>query len=273
MDDIALLCSCLCFRLLRFDKNSWRMSYKALIVLEHLLTHGPESVAEEFQSDQNCISEMGSFQHIDEKGFNWGMNVRKKSERLLKLLEKGPEWKEERNRSRKITRGIQGFGSFCQRTTFGQEILEDPSLKTYGRSNSQFNDHGNQEDQFSPWNDQNLAKTRPGRAKQIHGENVSSVFSKKVEDLNYLDSFTDHQKVENFGSRGSFKEDMAPRKEVLSGDLEEWNYTGESNPLLDDQRNDPGIGNSVEEDHPFNDTEHLSNVSLLSSADQLLQAY
>lgn len=37
-------------------------------MLEHLLTHGPESVAEEFQTDKDVINEMESFQYIDDKG-------------------------------------------------------------------------------------------------------------------------------------------------------------------------------------------------------------
>lgn len=56
------------FSLSRSDKKNWRISYNSLIVLEHLLTHGPESVAEEFQSDKDIIAQAGSFQYIDEKG-------------------------------------------------------------------------------------------------------------------------------------------------------------------------------------------------------------
>lgn len=52
----------------RFDKRNWRPSYKALVVVEHLLTHGPERVAEEFQCEREVITEMESFQHVDEKG-------------------------------------------------------------------------------------------------------------------------------------------------------------------------------------------------------------
>lgn len=69
---MGLFCSpsfWLYFRLVRFDGKNWRVSYQALIVLEHLLTHGPESVADEFQSDIDVIMEMGTFQHIDEKGY------------------------------------------------------------------------------------------------------------------------------------------------------------------------------------------------------------
>ncbi|KAF8396773.1 hypothetical protein HHK36_018405 [Tetracentron sinense] len=68
VDDFWRIVEILHKRLLRFDKNNWRPSYKALILLEHLLTHGPESVAEEFQSDRDVIQEMGSFQYIDERG-------------------------------------------------------------------------------------------------------------------------------------------------------------------------------------------------------------
>lgn len=63
-----LFCLISRIRLAIFDRKNWRSSYNGLILLEHLLTHGPESVAEEFQSDGDVITEMGSFQHIDEKG-------------------------------------------------------------------------------------------------------------------------------------------------------------------------------------------------------------
>ena len=48
-------------RFLRFERNKWRVSYNSLILLEHLLTHGPESVAGEFQTDKDVIRVMESF--------------------------------------------------------------------------------------------------------------------------------------------------------------------------------------------------------------------
>jgi hypothetical protein len=38
-------------------------------VLEHLLTHGPESVAEEFQSGKDVINQLKGFQYIDQQGY------------------------------------------------------------------------------------------------------------------------------------------------------------------------------------------------------------
>ncbi|XP_052184510.1 epsin-3 [Diospyros lotus] len=246
VDDYWRIVEILHKRLAKFDRNNWRLSYNALIVLEHLLTHGPESTAEEFQSDRDVIREMGSFQYIDEKGFNWGLNVRKKSERILQLLEKGPLLKEERDRARKLTRGIQGFGSFSHRASSAEGILQESSHGTFGRSNSQFNENGNQEEQISSTKDENLIEP-----------NARFISSKKIENS---------QMPESSGApaRLSFKENMAPDEELLGG---------ESGPLLRDQEDDCGIGISTEADHPFHDTENQATVSLLSRPDQLLQAY
>lgn len=143
VDDYFRIVEILHKRLVRFEGRNWRASYKALIVLEHLLTHGPERVAEEFEGDRDVITQMESFHHIDEKGFNWGVNVRNKSGRILKLLGKGPLLKEERDKARKVSRGIQGFGSFCIRTSSADQenLLQESSVKSFVRCNSEFTNH------------------------------------------------------------------------------------------------------------------------------------
>ncbi|KAM7496551.1 hypothetical protein LguiA_020965 [Lonicera macranthoides] len=231
VDDYWRIVDILHKRLERFDRKDWRLSYKALIVLEHLLTHGPESVAEEFQGDKEIMREMGSFQHIDEKGFNWGLNVRKKSEKILTLLNEGTLLKEERDRARKLSRGIEGFGSFCHRTSSGEGILHNLSLGTYVRSNSQFNDRGNKDEDLIQKRIQSLENTR---------------------DL----KFGDIQTVE------STKENVGPVKEDR----------GESRPLLGGGEDDHRHGVSIEEDHPFNESENLTSVSLLSTTEKILEA-
>ena len=40
-------------RLLRFDRKNWRASYNSLNLPEYLLTHGPKSVANKFQSEKD----------------------------------------------------------------------------------------------------------------------------------------------------------------------------------------------------------------------------
>ncbi|MED6146106.1 hypothetical protein PIB30_031590 [Stylosanthes scabra] len=128
-------------RLLEFNKGYWRASYKALILLEHLLTHGPLRLFEEFQCDIDVIEEIEEFQYIDEKGFNWGLSVRKLSERILKLLRSNEFYKEERARARELSRGIKGFGSFNRKSSVTAEGMNDLNSKFYGRSNSNYDHH------------------------------------------------------------------------------------------------------------------------------------
>ncbi|XP_034203846.1 clathrin interactor 1-like [Prunus dulcis] len=70
VDDYWRIVEILHKRLLSFNRKNWRGSYKALILLEHLLSHGPLRIAEEFEGDKDIIKEMGRFQYIDEKGYN-----------------------------------------------------------------------------------------------------------------------------------------------------------------------------------------------------------
>lgn len=133
-------------RLWKYDKKRWHCSYKALILLERLLTHGPKRVAEDFQYDKDIIWEMGSLNYVDEKGFNWGISVRNKSERVLKLLEDESYLKEQREKARKITTGIKGSGSFCHRSfSNDQNSKEYSSIASYVRCNSHYNNSQNKE--------------------------------------------------------------------------------------------------------------------------------
>ncbi|CAL0321124.1 unnamed protein product [Lupinus luteus] len=99
-------------RLYTIDWVQWRQSYKALILLEFLLTHGPEEFALEFQCDVEIIEELGRFTHIDGRGFDWGARVQKLSDQVLKLLEGGENLRQARLKALRLTTEIQtGFGS------------------------------------------------------------------------------------------------------------------------------------------------------------------
>ncbi|XVE65819.1 hypothetical protein DITRI_Ditri08aG0029900 [Diplodiscus trichospermus] len=98
-------------RLDSIDWKNWRQSYKTLVLLEFLLTHGPADFAQEFMCDSDVIEELGTFRHVDEKGFNWGLNMQKRSDKVLELLGGGETLREARVKALKITKEIQGFGS------------------------------------------------------------------------------------------------------------------------------------------------------------------
>ena len=190
--------------------------------------------------------------------FNWGLVVRKKSERILKLLEKGPILKEERDRARKLTREIRGFGSFSHRSSSAESVLrESPSFTTFGRSNSQFNSQENQENQFLNSNKELCIEVQ--KSQRSYQDVIMPESGNKIENETALDSLCNTQVLEKAETQTSFKENMAPKKE----ELHIWNSTGESNALLDSKKDEPRIEMSMEEDHPFNETENQTTASLL----------
>ncbi|OEL26021.1 hypothetical protein BAE44_0012959 [Dichanthelium oligosanthes] len=149
IDEYVRIADVLHRRFASFDRRQWREAYKALLLLEHLLTHGPRSVAAEFQKDRDAIERMATFQHIDEKGFNWGVTVKCKSERVLKLLERGPFLEEERERAHKIAREIKGFGGSFNLSSASRGVAQPPGedgSRGYGRSNSQYEERWRHED-------------------------------------------------------------------------------------------------------------------------------
>lgn len=166
--------------------------------------------------------------------FNWGLVVRKKAEKTSNLLENDILLKEERDRARKLTRGIQGFGSFAQRSSSSsmKSILRESSLDgKFGRSNSQFNYYENDENQ------------------PTYCSSNEQILVPQVE------------KLENpSADQTSFKENTNPDGE----DLHKWNFKEESSELLQGQRDEESkVEVSGEDDHPFNEPEKQAIVSLL----------
>lgn len=160
VDDYWRIVDVLHKRLQNYDRHNWRAAYQAMILLEHLLTHGPARVAEEFQRDQDIIREMANLSYIDKKGFNWGSSVQKKAERVLKLIKDGSFFKEERARERILTVGIKGFGSFCERSSLTDESLKYANSDKCLRCHSHFCDYQSTADALSAADDERISKAQ-----------------------------------------------------------------------------------------------------------------
>lgn len=72
--------------------------------------------------------------------FNWGARASDLSERVLNLLENDEYLREERARTRKLTRVIQGFGSFQRPFSTDVSSFKDSSSSLYGRCNSHYSE-------------------------------------------------------------------------------------------------------------------------------------
>ncbi|KAH7573214.1 hypothetical protein ACOSP7_006712 [Xanthoceras sorbifolium] len=165
VDDYWRIVDVLHRRLYSVDWKQWRISYKSLVLLEFLLTHGPEDFAEEFQCDIDVIQQLGTFQHIDEKGFNWGANMQRRSDHILALLRGGTALREARLKAIKITKEIRGFGNSLESPVSSSPCSSSSSSETsrstgsssfssYTSTNWTWNDHMNNlnksEQQASP---------------------------------------------------------------------------------------------------------------------------
>lgn len=82
--------------------------------------------------------------------FNWGLAVKSKCERILKFLDDGGVLREERQRARRLTCGINGYGSFSQRTSSSEaQSFGESICNSFERCNSQCNKYTEQEDSDS----------------------------------------------------------------------------------------------------------------------------
>jgi hypothetical protein len=131
VDDYWRIVNILHKRLAVLDKKSWRGTFKALVLLEYLLTHGPESFAADFRCEEDALHQLTRFQHVDDLGFDCGQSIQRKAVRILDLVNQETLLKEERNRCRRVSRGIRESGNFSSRTS---------SFSSFERSNSTCND-------------------------------------------------------------------------------------------------------------------------------------
>ncbi|XP_020267172.1 ENTH domain-containing protein C794.11c isoform X2 [Asparagus officinalis] len=117
-------------RLRYVNYKEWRQSYKTLVLLEFLLTHGPEDIFEEFHCDSRVIGELGKMNYVDERGFNWGACMKKKSQKILKLLMDEDYLAEERSKALTISKEIQGFGNLIISPTASSPSPSSSSSRT-----------------------------------------------------------------------------------------------------------------------------------------------
>lgn len=95
------------------------------------------------------------------------------SERVIKLLEDRSFLKEERQRARKVTVRIKGFGSFCKCPVSSEESMKEAISERYLRSNSDFTDCQNKENQIMASDNEFSSKQMLGRRWNMEDDPVS----------------------------------------------------------------------------------------------------
>lgn len=142
VDDYWRIVEVLHKRLSAFDKKRWRVSFKTLVLLEYLLTHGPKSVADEFRCEKGFLQQLENFQYVDDRGVDSGLCIRRKVVKILELLNNEELLIEERNHCRKVSREIR-LGSFSSKdsssASSGSGSSRSPSSVTFGSLNPAWN--------------------------------------------------------------------------------------------------------------------------------------
>lgn len=87
-------------RLTETGKN-WRFVYKALAVIEYLVAHGSERAVDDIIEHTFQISSLASFEYVEPSGKDLGINVRKKAENIVALLNDKDKIQELRNKAAK----------------------------------------------------------------------------------------------------------------------------------------------------------------------------
>lgn len=79
--------------------KDWRFVYKALAVIEYLVSHGSERAVDDIIEHTFQISSLASFEYVEPSGKDVGINVRKKAETIVTLLNDKDKIQEVRNKA------------------------------------------------------------------------------------------------------------------------------------------------------------------------------
>ncbi|KDP34134.1 hypothetical protein JCGZ_07705 [Jatropha curcas] len=79
--------------------KDWRLVYKALSVIEYLIAHGSERAVDDIIEHTFQISSLSSFEYVEPNGKDSGLNVRKKAETIVALLNDKEKIQETRNKA------------------------------------------------------------------------------------------------------------------------------------------------------------------------------
>ncbi|KAI4337109.1 hypothetical protein L6164_015562 [Bauhinia variegata] len=79
--------------------KDWRYVYKALAVIEHLIANGSERSVDDIIEHTFQISALSSFEYVEPNGKDVGINVRKKAETIVALLNNKDKIQEVRNKA------------------------------------------------------------------------------------------------------------------------------------------------------------------------------
>ncbi|XP_058725060.1 clathrin interactor EPSIN 1-like [Vicia villosa] len=123
--------------------KDWRYVYKALAVIEYLVSHGSERAVDDIIEHTFQISALSSFEYVEPSGKDVGLNVRKKSENIVSLLNDREKISQIRNKAaanRDKYVGVSSSGITYKSGTTSFSSGSSQSSSKYGGFGSRDND-------------------------------------------------------------------------------------------------------------------------------------
>uniref|UniRef100_A0A5B6ZVA4 Putative clathrin interactor EPSIN 1 isoform X1 n=1 Tax=Davidia involucrata TaxID=16924 RepID=A0A5B6ZVA4_DAVIN len=161
--------------------RNWRYVYKALAVIEYLVANGSERAIDDIIEHTFQISSLASFEFVEPSGKDMGINVRKKAESIVALLNDKDKIQEVRNKAAANREKYFGLSSSGITYKSGAASFSSSSIHSsdrYGgfggtREGETFKDSYKDKDQFSEDKfDQNTSKSHRGVASENQGNTV-----------------------------------------------------------------------------------------------------
>ena len=103
-------------RRLQEKEERWRMAYKALLLLEYLIKHGPEKVWRDVQQSGSVLQRLTRFEYVDENQRDHGVNVRHRAQEIQELVNNEARVREERRKAAENKAKYSGYSASQMRT-------------------------------------------------------------------------------------------------------------------------------------------------------------
>ncbi|XP_031250297.1 clathrin interactor EPSIN 1 [Pistacia vera] len=200
--------------------KDWRYVYKALAVIEYLVSHGSERAVDDIIEHTFQISSLSSFEYVEPNGKDMGINVRKKAEIIVTLLNNKDKIEEVRTKA--AANREKYFGLSSSGITY-----KTGSASSYGSGGFQSSDRygGFQEDSYKErdWYGEDkfekdtFGKSRRGAASENQGSTLKKGSLRKGQDniaSNASKSATKSKDSDNYSSgvpSNNFDDDFDPR--------------------------------------------------------------
>ncbi|MCO5548649.1 hypothetical protein L7F22_002108 [Adiantum nelumboides] len=128
--------------------RNWRHVYKALTVLEYLVAHGSEKVIDDIIEHVYQITTLADFQFVEANGKDQGINVRQKSQNLVRLVNDKEKIREVRQKAadnRDKYKGVSSTGGMSKPSSYQSTGASYGGEENYGRYGMQ-DDHRHSRD-------------------------------------------------------------------------------------------------------------------------------